>query len=165
MSIGQQLLGEFEMELQTTRRVLERVPEEKYTFQPHPTSMSLGMLTLHVASVPSNVCEMMKVDAFEVTNFVAPTASKQKEVLDALDHTAATVRETLSKASDEWLMAPWAMTREGRELMRMPRVGLMRVVGMNHIYHHRGQIAMCLRMMGVPVPSVYGPSGDENPFM
>jgi uncharacterized damage-inducible protein DinB len=107
---------------------------------------------------------MMQVDTLEVPNRVPPEPSNQAEILAALDRSAAAVRQTLASASDEWLPAEWSLTREGRELMRMPRVGLMRVVGMNHIYHHRGQLAMCLRMLGVPVPSIYGPSRDENVF-
>lgn len=164
MAIGQMLLGEFEQELGTTRRVLERVPEEHFAWQAHPTSMTLGQLALHVAGVPAAVTQMMQIDVLEAPNFTAPVPSTHAEVLAALDKSAEAVRTTLGEASDEWLMSPWAMTREGREVMRMPRAGLMRVVGMNHIYHHRGQLAMCLRMLGVPVPSVYGPSRDENPF-
>jgi uncharacterized damage-inducible protein DinB len=164
MPIGQMLLGEFEQELHTTRRVLERVPEEHFGWRPHPTSMPLGQLALHVATVPGSVTQMMQVDTLEVPNRVPPEPSNQAEILAALDRSAAAVRQTLASASDEWLSAEWSLTREGRELMRMPRVGLMRVVGMNHIYHHRGQLAMCLRMLGVPVPSIYGPSRDENVF-
>ena len=164
MAIGQMLLGEFEQELPTTRRVLERVPEEHFGWRPHATSMALGTLAYHVATVPGSVTQMMQVDTLEAPNFVPPDPTSHAEILAALDRSADAVRQALGSASDEWLSAPWALTRNGRELMRMPRAGLMRVVGMNHIYHHRGQLAMCLRMLGIPVPSIYGPSLDENVF-
>lgn len=166
MAIGEMLLGEFEQELNTTRRVLERVPEEHLAWRPHPTSMSLGQLALHVASVPGRVTAMMQPDTLEApSGGTAAEPTDHAQVLAALDESAVAVRSALANASDEWLSSPWTLTREGREVLRIPRAGLMRMVGMNHIYHHRGQIAMCLRILGVPVPSVYGPSKDENPFI
>ena len=164
MSIGQQLLAEFEQELHATRRVLERIPEEHYGWRAHPTSMSLGQLALHVAAVPGGVLQMIQSDSMEAPNFQQAEATSRSEVMAALDDTAAAVRRTLSTADDAWLMTPWTLVREGRELLRLPKVAMIRMVGMNHIYHHRGQLAMCLRMLGVPVPSVYGASRDENPF-
>ncbi len=100
----------------------------------------------------------------EAPDFVHAEATSRTETLKALDQTASAVGALLSTADDAWLTSTWVMTRDGREIMRMPRMGLMRVLGMNHIYHHRGQIAMCLRMLGVAVPSIYGPSRDENRF-
>lgn len=164
MPIAEQLLDEFEQELDTTRRVLERVPEEHLGWRAHPTSLTLGQLALHVAGTPGAVTQMMQIDSMEAPTFEHPAPSSHGEVMAALEQSAAAVRKTLSGADDAWLAQPWTMTHGGHEVMRMPRMGLMRVVGMNHIYHHRGQIAMCLRMLEVPVPAVYAVSRDENPF-
>jgi uncharacterized damage-inducible protein DinB len=164
MAIGQQLLAEFEQELTTTRRVLERVPQEHFAFRAHPTSLTLGQLALHVAGTPGAVAQMMQLDSMEVPAFEHPAPASHGEVMTALDQSAVAVRQTLSIADDAWLAEPWTIVNRGQEVMRMPRAGLMRVVGMNHIYHHRGQVAMCLRMLEVPVPVLYGVSGDENPF-
>lgn len=164
MPIGEQLLSEFESELTTTRRVLERVPQEHLGWRAHPTSLTLGQLALHVAGTPGAVMQMIQSDSMEVPTFEHPAPSNHAEVMAALEQSAAAVRQTLADADDAWLGQPWTMTKGSQEVMRMPRAGLMRVVGMNHIYHHRGQIAMCLRMLEVPVPAVYAVSRDENPF-
>jgi uncharacterized damage-inducible protein DinB len=166
MSIGQQLLAEFEQEMQATRRVLERLPEDQFSWRAHPTSMSLGQLALHVAATPGGVTQMIQTDTMEIPQFgEQPEAAGRAEVMAALDQSTLAMRHTLSTADDGWLMTPWVMTNQGKEVLRVPRVAMLRSVGMNHIYHHRGQLAMCLRMLGVPVPSVYGASRDENPFL
>ncbi len=166
MSIGQQLLAEFEQELHATRRVLERLPEDKYSWRAHPTSMSVGQLALHIAATPAGVTQMIQMDQIDTPAFgEQPAASNLSEVMSALDQSSAAMRQTLSSAADSWLTAPWVMMAGDKEVLRVPRVAMIRSVGMNHIYHHRGQLAMCLRMLGVPVPSVYGASRDENPFV
>lgn len=164
MPIAAQLLAEFDQEVATTRRVLERVPEAHFTWQPHPTSFSLGVLALHVATVPGTIARMAEVDTFEVPAFVPPEPPSHASLLAALDESAADFRRIVGGFSEAQFGASWAMVREGQEIMRMPRLTLLRFVAMNHVYHHRGQLAMCLRMLEVPVPSIYGPSRDENPF-
>jgi uncharacterized damage-inducible protein DinB len=164
MPIGEQLLGEFEQELATTRRVLERVPREHLGWRAHPTSLTLGQLALHVAGTPGAVAQMMRLDSIEAPKFEHPAPASHAEVMTALDQSAEAVRQILSNADDAWLAEAWSIVHRGEEVMRMPRAGLMRAVGMNHVYHHRGQVAMCLRMLEVPVPVLYGVSGDENPF-
>ncbi|MFN8669975.1 MAG: DinB family protein [Gemmatimonadaceae bacterium] len=164
MSIGQQLLAEFEQELHATRRVLERVPDDQLAWQPHPTAMSLGQLAFHVAGTPAGVTRMIQTDAMPVPEFQQPAASSRAEILQALAASESAVRQCLSSATDEWLMTPWSLTRDGVPVMTVPRAAMFRMVGMNHVYHHRGQLTMSLRMLGVPVPAVYGVSRDENPF-
>ncbi len=164
MSIGQQLLAEFEQELHATRRVLERVPETQLAWQSHPTAMTLGQLAFHVAGTPAGVTRMIQTDGMPVPEFQQPAATSRAEIEQALEASAAAVRQCLSTATDEWLMTPWSLTRGGAPVMTLPRAAMFRMVGMNHVYHHRGQLTMCLRMLGIPVPAVYGVSRDENPF-
>ena len=155
---------ELEGEAQTTRRVLERVPEDRLSWRAHPTSMSLGQLALHVAQTPGAIAQMAQADAMEVPNFQQAEATTRAELLEAHDQSIAAFAAMLRTMPDERIMAPWSLSRGGAVLATMPRVALIRSVGMNHVYHHRGQLVMCLRMLDVPVPSVYGPSRDENPF-
>lgn len=163
-TIGQQLLAEFEQEVVATRRVLERLPAAQLDWRAHPTAMSLGELAFHVAGTPAGVTRMIQGESMPVPTFQQPAASSIADIMAALDASCAAVRATLGAASDEWLMTPWSMTRDGVAVMTVPRAALFRMVGMNHVYHHRGQLTLCLRMLGVPVPAVYGVSRDENPF-
>lgn len=87
-----------------------------------------------------------------------------KKIDSAMEQSAEAMRGLLSQKDDARLMSPWTLTNQGRPVMQAPRAAVVRMIGMNHVYHHRGQLAMCLRMLDVPVPSVYGPSRDENPF-
>jgi uncharacterized damage-inducible protein DinB len=155
---------ELEAEAQTTRRVLERVPEDRLGWRAHPTSMSLGQLALHVAQTPGAIAQMAQADAMEVPNFQQGEATSRAELLEAHDQSVAAFGAMLRTMPDDRIMAPWSLSRGGAVVATMPRVALIRSIGMNHVYHHRGQLAMCLRMLDVPVPSVYGPSRDENPF-
>ena len=164
MPIAQSLLIELEVEAQTTRRVLERVPEDKLSWRAHPTSMSLGQLALHIAQTPGAIAQMAQADAMEVPNFQQAEAASRTELLEAHDQSIAAFGTMLRTMPDDRIMAPWSLSRGGAIIATMPRAAFIRSVGMNHVYHHRGQLAMCLRILGVPVPSIYGPSRDENPF-
>ena len=158
------LLQELEQEAQTTRRVLERVPGDKLGWKPHAKSMSLGQLALHVATVPGNVAEIAARPSSTAPAFVQPSASSAAELLPALDASVAKARRLLGHMDDAELGATWRMTRGDQEIMAVPRRNLLRSVMLNHWYHHRGQLSVYLRELNVPVPSIYGPSADENPF-
>jgi uncharacterized damage-inducible protein DinB len=164
MSIAQTLLSELEQESQTTRRVLERVPPQHLAWKPHPKSMSLGQLALHVAIVPGSVAELVARDSIEAPQFIHPEASTAAELLPALDASVAKARQHLGGLDDRAMSATWRVMRGGRELMAMPRAAFARSIMLNHWYHHRGQLLVYLRLLDVPVPSVYGPTADENPF-
>lgn len=158
------LLAELEQESAATIRLLERVPEDKLTWKPHAKSMSLGQLALHIAQVPGQLTEMAKVDGIEVPEFTQPEATSRQQLLD-------TYRESLSAAKAGWsgldesrLTAPWNVTKGDRVLMSVPRIALLRMFMLNHSYHHRGQLTVYLRLLDVPLPSVYGPSADESPL-
>ena len=164
MSIANALLSELEQEAQTTRRVLERVPQAHLAWKPHPKSMSLGQLALHIAMVPGLVAEFAARDSMERPQFVQPEAAAASELVPALDSSVAQARKHLGGMDDTAMTATWRLTSGGRELMSMPRVAFARAVMLNHWYHHRGQLSAYLRELDVPIPSIYGPSADENPF-
>lgn len=164
MRIADSILMEFDQEAQTTKRVLERIPEDKLAWKPHPKSSSLGQLALHIASGPGSAAAAIVPDTMEVPNFSWPEPKSRQEVLDAFSKSLATANDTLKKMDDAQLMSPWTLTSNGKVLMSIPKIGFIRSIMMNHIYHHRGQLSVYLRLLNVPVPWIYGPSADENPF-
>jgi uncharacterized damage-inducible protein DinB len=159
------ILMEIDQEAQTTRRVLERIPENNLTWKPHPKSFSLGQLALHIASVPSGAVAAAVPDTREVPDFSQPEAKSRQEVLDTFSKSLESAKDTLKKMDDARLMSTWTLTKNGKVVMSVPRIGFIRSILMNQIYHHRGQLSVYLRMLDVPVPSIYGPSADENPFV
>jgi uncharacterized damage-inducible protein DinB len=158
--------GEIELEAATTRRVLERVPADKLTWKPHPRSMPLGQLAMHVATIPGGISRLAQVDEFEVNpaNFAPPVPASAEEILAALDASVKTAQEYLAEVSESSAMGTWRAKANGKEVMSMPRVAMLRALMLNHWYHHRGQLSVYLRLLDVPVPVIYGPSADENPF-
>jgi uncharacterized damage-inducible protein DinB len=160
------VVGEIQQEAATTRRVLERVPEDKLGWKPHPKSMTLGQLAMHVATIPGGITNLAKVDEFELNpaNMAPPIPKNRQEILGALDESVATAQGYLGGLSDSAGMAKWCLKVNGKEVMAMPRAGLIRAIMLNHWYHHRGQLSVYLRLLDVPLPSIYGPSADDNPF-
>src|SRR2546426_342346 len=165
MRIVDSILMELDQEAQTTKRVLDRIPEDKLAWKPHPKSFSLGQLALHIASVPGSVAAAAVPDSMEAPNFSQPEPKSRQEVLDTFSKSLASAKDTLKKMDDARLMATWKLTKHGKVLMSIPRIAFIRSILMNHNYHHRGQLSVYLRMLEVPVPSIYGPSADENPFV
>lgn len=159
------LLMELDQETAATQRVLERVPEEHLKWKPHQKSMSIGQLALHIATIPGAIAGMVSQEGLEFPGFrkQAQPASKA-EILQALNNSAASAKEILGKLDDQKAMSTWRMTRQGKELMAVPKIGVVRVILLNHLYHHRGQMTVYLRLLNVPVPAVYGDSADEHPF-
>ena len=165
MAIADALLAELEHEAETTRRVLERVPQAHLSWKPHPRSMSLGQLALHVATVPGNVAELAAMDTVPARPaFVHPEAATAAELVPALTASVAKARQLLGGLDDAAMGAVWRLKSGDRELLTMPRVAFARAIMLNHWYHHRGQMLVYLRLLDLPVPSVYGPTADENPF-
>jgi uncharacterized damage-inducible protein DinB len=159
------LLAELEQEAATTQRVLERIPQAHLSWRPHPKSMSLGQLALHVATVPGSVAELAARDVVpEPPAFVQPEAATAAELVPSLLASIATARATLGGFDDARMTAMWRLQSGGRDIMAMPRVALVRAIMLNHWYHHRGQLLVYLRLLDQSVPSVYGPTADENPF-
>jgi uncharacterized damage-inducible protein DinB len=164
MSAIELLLQELEQEAQTTRRVLERVPGDRLAWKPHDRSMSLGQLALHIASVPGAIAEITQISPFAVPKFEQPSAKSAAELVPALEQSLAKARSILQTLDDADLAKIWRVMDGDREVMAVPVGAALRALMLNHWYHHRGQLSVYLRQVGVPVPSIYGPSADENPF-
>jgi uncharacterized damage-inducible protein DinB len=158
------LVAEVRREAETTRRVLERVPEGKLSWAPHAKSMSLGTLALHVATVPGAIAGLVSDPTSEVPTFVRPEATSRAQLLSALDTSIATATQKLASWEEAYLDAEWKMTQAGNTLLALPRIEMIRSVMLNHWYHHRGQLTVYLRLLEIPVPSVFGRSADDNRF-
>jgi uncharacterized damage-inducible protein DinB len=159
------MLQELEQEAETTRRVLERVPDAHLAWRPHPKARTLGELALHVAMVPGAVAQLAVTSPAEAPRFGAdPTPSSAAELVPTLERSIGQAKEALGAMDDRTLSATWTLMDGDRELFAIPRVAFLRSVMLNHWYHHRGQLSTYLRQLDVPLPSIYGPSADENPF-
>lgn len=165
MPIIDSLLMELEQEQQSTRKLFERTPEDKLGWKPHPKSYSLGQLAMHIAQLPAQLAMMAAQDVFQFTPFQQPEARSRAELLRTSEEALAAARKTLSQMDDKRLMAAWTAQQNGQTLITMPRIALLRTFLLNHFYHHRGQLSVYLRLLDVPLPSIYGPSADENPFV
>ena len=164
MSMIEALIAELEHEAQTTRRVLERVPGDRLGWKPHAKSMSLGQLALHIATTPGGVSEIVRHSPCPVPQFVQPDATSADDLLPALERSIAQAKDNLRAIGDAGLGNVWRVVDGDKEVMAMPVGTVLRFIMLNHWYHHRGQLSVYLRELGVPVPSIYGPSADENPF-
>jgi uncharacterized damage-inducible protein DinB len=162
--IAQMLFGELEQEAQATRRVLQRVPEDKLSWRPHPRSSSLGQLALHVALIPSLGTLVLAPDEVEAPEFTQPEARTKAELLTTLEESLASARRFLSELTPERAEGMWRLVRGGRELMTARRIPMIRTLMFNHLYHHRGSLVVYLRLLDVPLPPVYGPTADEKAF-
>src|SRR6266540_906707 len=159
------MLQELEQEARTTRRVLERVPDKHLAWKPHASARTLGELALHVAIVPGAIAEIASQTVFQAPNFTnGPSPTSASELVPALDQGIAKAKSLLGGMDDATLAATWRLMRGDRELFAQPRASVLRSLMLNHWYHHRGQLTMYLRELDVPIPSIYGPSADENPF-
>jgi uncharacterized damage-inducible protein DinB len=166
MALIDGMLRELEEEAVTTRRVLERVPENRLGWRPHQKARTLGELALHVAMVPGGVAQLVASPSpAQAPQFRQdPSPASTTELMPALDQSIATAKQVLGGMDDGALTATWRLTNGERELFATTRAAMLRSVMLNHWYHHRGQLTVYLRELGVPIPSIYGPSADENPF-
>lgn len=163
-AIAEAMLGEFEHEAKTTRTFLERVPPDQLTWRPHAKSHTAGELAAHIAALPEFVTRFVLGDASPVpdnTKLFQQPATVQ-DVLARHEASAAAVREILPTLDDVRLMTDWSAMLDGKPVMTIPKVTVLRVFMLNHWIHHRGQLGVYLRLMGANVPSSYGPSGDEG---
>lgn len=164
MRIIDLLLPEYDREMGLARRVLERVPEEQFAFQPHPRSMSLGKLASHLAQIPSWASATMRGTALELAMSDARVVllDTTAALLATFDRHVREGRQQLVDASDAELQVPWSFIVDDAVLFTMPRVTVLRTWVLNHAVHHRGQLTVYLRLLEVPLPPLYGPSADEE---
>ena len=163
MALKDGLLMEFDHEMATTRKLLERIPVDKLTWKPHDKSMSLGGLCTHLGNIPNWAFTILNDASFDLA--AAPPNLQEKtsraEILDAFDEATKKTRAAMDKTDGEYL-APWALKRGGQEMFSMPRVAAFRTFVLYHIVHHRGQLSVYLRLNNIPVPAIYGPTADEG---
>jgi uncharacterized damage-inducible protein DinB len=162
----QSLIAELDRETPATRRVLERVPEDRFDWRPHPKSMSAAQLAQHVASIPATIAGFAALDGLDMAARRAeyPPCESRAALLATLDASVAAARESLTALDEARAGALWRMTFGERELFAAPRLEIFRTMLLNHWYHHRGELVVYLRLLDVPVPVVYGRSADEGPF-
>ena len=164
-SIAQAMLAEFETQAPITRRFLERLPEEKFTWKPHEKSMTAGQLAYHIASTPGGVVRFAQTSPAQVPDFAGfqPPASGD-EILEKLDESIAIVREILPTIDDAAMDEIWRLMAGEKEVFAQPRRQFLRDVMFSHVYQHRGQFSVYLRILNIPVPASWGPSADEPPL-
>ena len=168
MTISQSLLGEFDQEMAGTRKTLERMPSGKFDFKPHEKSPTMGWMAAHIANMANwgtMTCKEESVD------LAAPEAQERRqepttaeEAVATFDKNVAEFRAVLAQTTDERMMQPWSLKMGDKTIFTQPRVAVLRGFVFNHIIHHRAQLTVYLRMNGVPVPALYGPSADESNF-
>jgi uncharacterized damage-inducible protein DinB len=169
MSISESLLPEFDYEMANTRKTLERIPDDKFDWKPHEKSFAMGSLVNHLATIPGWTQSTIEQDALDLAPPGAPPyqvvpVNSRQEALDTFDKNVAAARSAIAGASDEHLSKPWSLLAGGQTIFTMPRTAVLRGFIMNHMIHHRAQLGIYLRLNDVPVPSIYGPSADENLF-
>ena len=163
MSIGRSFLPEFEQEMKTTRRLLERVPSEKGQWKPHTKSFSLGHLAQLVSWMPGWVTKAARGEDIDLAHAGGYSYEKTETLVEGFDRNVREATRELGAVSDADLQLPWSLKRGGQVLFSLPRVAVIRQT-INHLIHHRGQLTVYLRLVDVPIPSIYGPTADEKMF-
>lgn len=163
MAINQAFLGELDQEARTTRKLLERVPADKFDWKPHEKSMTMGQLATHIADMYTWYSGTMDADELDfAAGYKMPSAGTTEELLEMFDKNVEAANESLQRAEqDENFRKDWTL-RNGEQLyFKLPKAAVLRTMVANHIVHHRGQLSLYLRLNDIPVPSMYGPSADE----
>lgn len=169
MGLSESLLPEFDNEMANTRKTLERVPDNKSDWKPHPKSTAMGGLATHLGNIPTWVGYTINQDSLDLAPGGKPLppaelAKSQAELLATFDANVATARAAIAGASDADLFKQWTLMSNGNALLTLPKIAVLRSFVMNHLIHHRAQLGVYLRLNDIPVPSIYGPSADESPF-
>jgi uncharacterized damage-inducible protein DinB len=165
MAVAGGWLSDFDHETTVTRLLLERVPEDALEWRPHEKSFTLGGLAAHLTQIPHWGTTILDQSRYDLSGGGAPrpTAASRAEILTAFDRTVHEVRRAFQQKSDAELTAPWTLAKDGKPLLTMPRIAALRRFVIHHLVHHRGQLTVYLRLRGVPIPPLYGPTADERP--
>jgi uncharacterized damage-inducible protein DinB len=166
MALKDAFLPEYDHEMGTTRRLLERVPEADLAWKPHDKSFSLGQLAGHIANIPRWLDPTFDLTVFDVASLGEDARPKQPasvaDILTAFDANVKKGRQKIDAQLDAAMFVQWTLMQGDQEVLTMPRVAVLRSFIMNHLIHHRGQLSVYLRLRNVPVPAIYGPSADEG---
>ena len=166
MPIKDALLAEFDHEMATTRRLLDRLPEAELAWRPHDKSMALGELARHITNLPhwcSEICGTTVFDLDAIPADLRPNLPASRDAVTAeFDSKVSRAREQLARATDPEMMMPWTLKKGGHEIFTLPRISAIRSFVMNHLIHHRGQLSVYLRLKNIPLPPIYGPTADEQ---
>jgi uncharacterized damage-inducible protein DinB len=166
MSYAETLLPEFDQEMANTRKVLERIPDDKLDWKPHPKSNTIGWNANHLADIPNWMFLALTTPSLDIAppdgpKYEFPALTRRGEILDLFDRNVAAARQAIAAAKDEDLGQSWTLSQAGQVFFTLPRSALVRGFGLNHLIHHRAHLCVYLRMNDVPLPGMYGPSGDE----
>ena len=167
MTIGQALLPEFDQEMANTRKTLERLPDHQWNWKLHEKCGTVGWYGLHLATLPGWATMTLNTEEFDYApvngpGYQPPKLENRQQVLAEFDKGVAEARAALAKASDADMMKNWTLLAGGKTIFAMPRIACLRGMVFNHIIHHRGQLTMYYRLLGIPVPGLYGPSADDK---
>ncbi|WZP00577.1 DinB family protein [Isosphaeraceae bacterium EP7] len=166
MSYADNLLPEFDHEMANTRKVLERVPDDKLDWQPHPKSHTIGWNANHLTNIPDWLVHALATTELDIAPvggeaYVTPQAASRREILESFDRNVAAAREGIGRADEEHMAQPWTLLHAGNTVFTMTRSAVLRQIIINHMIHHRAILCVYLRLNDIPVPGMYGPSGDE----
>jgi uncharacterized damage-inducible protein DinB len=167
MALSEALLPEFDQEMANTRKSLERIPDDKLGWKPHPKSGTMGWLASHLVNIPEWAVYTINQDALDmapkgVHMTPPPELKSRQEMLETFDKNVSAARAAIAGASDAHLFKPWSLLNNEKPLLTMPRIACLRSWVMNHTIHHRAQLGVYLRLNNVPLPAIYGPSADEG---
>jgi uncharacterized damage-inducible protein DinB len=166
MSYAETILPEFDRETANTRKVLERVPEDKLDWQAHPRSHTIGWNANHLAEIPGWVEGALTTPSWDVApvggeRYQSPKLTTRREILDLFDRNVAAARKAIAAVKDDQIAQTWSLLQAGKPLFTMPRATVIRSFVLNHLIHHRAILCVYLRLNDIPVPGMYGPSGDD----
>jgi uncharacterized damage-inducible protein DinB len=167
MTYAETILPEFDQEMANTRRVLERLPDDKLNWRPHPKSNTIGWNANHLAEIPGWIVDVLQAPSFDIhppggQRYKSPTLASRKEILDLFDRNVAAGRSALAAANDDQIAQSWSLLQQGTPILTLSRAAAIRGFILNHLIHHRAILCVYLRLNDIPVPGMYGPSGDET---
>jgi uncharacterized damage-inducible protein DinB len=166
MTYAETILPEFDQEMASTRKVLERVPDDKLDWRAHPKSNTIGWNANHITDIPNWIVETIKKTSLDIApvggkSYQTAKLQNRKEILDQFDRNVAAARQSIATVKDEEMGKTWTLLQAGNPILSMPRAAVIRGLVLNHLIHHRAHLCVYLRMNDIPVPGMYGPSGDE----